>query len=69
MPTKGVIFITKDYACYYAATPNVIRDVIPFRNITSVKKEATLGLIPNSVRITACDDQVKNREREVCTYL
>lgn len=59
VPTKGILFITKDYACYYCSTPIITRTIISFQNITGIKKEATFGLIPNSVVVTTYEGSQK----------
>jgi hypothetical protein len=66
VPTKGVLFISKDFACYSAATPHKVKVIIPIHEIVNIQKESTFGLIPNSVKITCREGrkekQVKKRE-------
>jgi hypothetical protein len=59
------LFISKDYACYTAATPHKARAVIAFRDVLSIQKEATFGLIPNSVKITCWDERATKKQKEV----
>ncbi len=66
LPTKGVLFITKDYACYYAATPKLVHLTIAFCDVSAIQKEATFGLMPNSVKITAWSEKNKKKEDSVC---
>ncbi|EGG18469.1 RabGAP/TBC domain-containing protein [Cavenderia fasciculata] len=65
--TTGKAFITQQSVCYYSANP-VQHIILPFARITSINKESTLGLLPNTIKITACIGPDEKTEKKFLFY-
>eukprot|EP01112_Ceratiomyxa_fruticulosa_P018034 TRINITY_DN5712_c0_g1_i1.p1 TRINITY_DN5712_c0_g1~~TRINITY_DN5712_c0_g1_i1.p1 ORF type:complete len:800 (-),score=169.49 TRINITY_DN5712_c0_g1_i1:139-2538(-) len=61
IPTKGTMFITQACVCYRSIGTKL---VIPFKHITSITKENSLGLIPSSIKIVAYKEPPSKKEQE-----